>query len=139
MRLTAVIKITKKLFILHVRIPTSRLYKILRTLGLNPTEEEVLDIILEVDQDGNGFIDFIEFLQMMKKLWGIVDTALVEAFHMFDEDGSGTVDLDELTKAVYNFSDNMFSEEEIDEMVAEIDVDGDGQIDVTEFIRAMTV
>ena len=40
---------------------------------MNPTEEELFAIEMEVDGDGNGFIDFIEFLEMMKKLWGNFD------------------------------------------------------------------
>ena len=55
------------------RIPTSKLLTILRTLGMNPSEDELFEIEMDVDGDGNGFIDFIEFLEMMKKLWGNVD------------------------------------------------------------------
>jgi calmodulin len=38
----------------------------MRTLGLNPTEEELLNIVNEYDVDGNGKIDFGEFCKMMK-------------------------------------------------------------------------
>ena len=40
---------------------------VLRTLGQNPTEGEVQDMINEVDEDGSGAIDFNEFLVMMAK------------------------------------------------------------------------
>jgi len=40
---------------------------VLRTLGQNPTETEVQDMINEVDEDGSGSIDFEEFLEMMAK------------------------------------------------------------------------
>lgn len=39
----------------------------MRTLGQNPTETEVQDMINEVDEDGSGSIDFEEFLEMMAK------------------------------------------------------------------------
>ena len=39
----------------------------MRTLGQNPTESEVQDMINEVDEDGSGSIDFEEFLEMMSK------------------------------------------------------------------------
>ncbi|VDD97767.1 unnamed protein product [Enterobius vermicularis] len=40
----------------------------MRTLGQNPTEQELLDMINEVDCDGSGSIEFPEFCQMMKRM-----------------------------------------------------------------------
>lgn len=37
------------------------------SLGQNPTEAELQDMINEVDADGNGTIDFPEFLTMMAR------------------------------------------------------------------------
>ena len=39
----------------------------MRAMGQNPTEDELLNLVMEVDIDGNGTIDFPEFLEMMKK------------------------------------------------------------------------
>ena len=39
----------------------------MRSLGQNPTEAELQDMINEVDADGNGTIDFPEFLTMMAR------------------------------------------------------------------------
>ena len=36
-------------------------------MGQNPTEDELLNMILEVDMDGNGTIEFSEFLELMKQ------------------------------------------------------------------------
>ena len=35
-------------------------------MGQNPTEEELNNMIMEVDLDGTGTIEFPEFLEMMK-------------------------------------------------------------------------
>ncbi len=39
----------------------------MRSLGQNPTEAELQDMINEVDADGNGTIDFPEFLTLMAR------------------------------------------------------------------------
>lgn len=49
----------------------------MRTLGLNPTEEDLLNIINEFDVDGNGKIDFQEFCQMMKCMNKETDQELI--------------------------------------------------------------
>ena len=39
----------------------------MRSLGQNPTEAELQEMINEVDADGNGTIDFPEFLNLMAR------------------------------------------------------------------------
>merc|ERR1711976_86789 len=48
-------------------ITTKELGTVMRSLGQNPSEDELQDMVNEVDIDGNGEIDFEEFLQMMAK------------------------------------------------------------------------
>ena len=48
-------------------ISSEELLGVMRAMGQNPTEDELLNLVLEVDVDGNGTIDFPEFLNMMKK------------------------------------------------------------------------
>ena len=48
-------------------ISTQELLGVMRSIGKNPTEDEILEIVMESDLNGDGKIDFQEFLQMMKK------------------------------------------------------------------------
>lgn len=48
-------------------ITTKELGTVMRSLGQNPTEAELQDMINEVDADQNGTIDFPEFLNLMAR------------------------------------------------------------------------
>ena len=39
----------------------------MRSIGQNPTEDEILELVMESDMNGDGTIDFQEFLEMMKR------------------------------------------------------------------------
>jgi calcium-binding protein CML len=46
---------------------------VIRSLDQNPTEEELQDMINEVDADGNGTIEFVEFLNLMAKKMKVIN------------------------------------------------------------------
>ena len=65
----------------------------MRLCGQNPTESEPQDMINEVDDDGDGCIDFPNFLTMFAKRMRDANSeevkVLKELFKTFDRDGSG--------------------------------------------------
>eukprot|EP00794_Sanderia_malayensis_P015080 gene15080-16636_t len=83
---------------------------------------------------GNGIIDFPEFLCMMAmKMKDFSDEDMLrDAFRVFDADGSGSISVAEFKDAALEMGE-IFSEEEVDEMIREIDIDGDGQINYEAF------
>ena len=74
----------------------------MRSLGQNPTESELQDMINEVDVDGNGSVDFPEFLTMMSRKVGDADSEaeIKAAFQVFDKDGSGSISASELRQVM---------------------------------------
>jgi Ca2+-binding EF-hand superfamily protein len=52
-------------------INTSELLGLMRAMGENPTEDDVLNLMMEADLDGNGTI---EFLELMKQKYRILDS-----------------------------------------------------------------
>ncbi len=95
-------------------------------------------MINEVDADGNGTIDFPEFLSLMARKMKDTDTEeeLIEAFKVFDRDGNGFISAAELRHVMTNLGEKL-TDEEVDEMIREADVDGDGQINYEEFVKMM--
>ena len=75
----------------------------MRSMGQNPTEDEVLNLVIEYDVNGDGTIDFDEFMEMMKKQAEHQDNSaeLKEAFKIFDRDGNGYIDAAELKKVCF--------------------------------------
>lgn len=80
---------------------------------------------------GTGFIDFENFLDVVMSR-DIDDEdherALREAFKMFDRDGNGYIDADELRLCMMNLGEKL-TQEEVEEMIREVDVDFDGRMD----------
>ena len=49
------------------KITLLELANVMRSLNMDPTEEELKEMIDEVDLDGNGEIDFEEFVTLMNR------------------------------------------------------------------------
>merc|ERR1711910_321690 len=119
-------------------ISPEELLGVLRAMGQNPTEDELLNLVLEVDIDGNGTIEFEEFISMMKKKASEVDEEadLREAFKIFDRDKDGFISMKELKK-VCSMMGTMLTKEELDQFMAEADKDGNGKLDYDEFVKML--
>merc|ERR1711953_26342 len=99
-------------------ISTKELGAVLRSLGLNPGQDEIDEMIEETDRDNSGAIDFREFCSLMVKREREKETVedLKQAFRVFDKDGNGYVSTSEL-KFVMNKLNVHFTEQELQEMI----------------------
>jgi Ca2+-binding EF-hand superfamily protein len=106
-------------------ITTKDLGTVMRSLGQNPTDAELQDMINGVDADGNGTIDFPEFLSLQARKMKDTDTEeeLIEAFKVFDRDGNGFISAAELRHVMTNLGEKL-TDEEVDEMIREANTDG---------------
>lgn len=105
-------------------------------LGETPTDEEIQDMLQAVDANGDGEIDFEEFVALMRlradDRGDDPEAALQDAFNIFDADGSGFIDRDEVRMLMKKLAQSL-TEDEIDAIMDEVDTNGDGQICFEEF------
>lgn len=130
-------------------ITSEDLGQVMLLLEQNPTEAELQDMINKLDADGDGTIEFPEFLIMMASKMHITDREeeIKEAFEVFDKDGNEFISVAELRHVMINLGKDFFSERDgfvavcsmrgageklteadADKMIREADGDGDGQI-----------
>merc|ERR1712046_187107 len=86
----------------------------MRALGFEVKNEELKKMVTDIDNDGNGTVEFVEFLSMMTGKMGEKDTR---------------EDIEKVFK--------LFDDEELQDMINQADRDGDGAINVDEFYRIM--
>ena len=123
------------------------LRKVLKSMGQNPTDEELFRMISEVDDNGSNTIDFPEFLQVMarRKLDASNedDSDILDAWVAVGGDApsvsggapGGFVDTKNLVKIVKgDFGLTI----DIEELLKEIDLDGSGTIDFEEFRQLLS-
>ncbi|XP_076449599.1 neo-calmodulin-like isoform X2 [Babylonia areolata] len=124
-------------------ISTDELGTVMRNLGQFPSLDELNTMLKEIDIDGDGTFSFEEFVQVMANMGGLNEQSeedeeeeLRQAFRVFDKSGCGYITPSDLRAVLQNIGEDL-TEEEIDEMIAEVDIDGDGRIDFEEFIACM--
>ena len=120
------------------KIDAKELKVAMRALGFEPKKEELKKMISDIDKDGSGQIDFHEFLDLMTSKMSERDSKeeILKAFRLFDDDETGKISLKNLRRVAKEIGE-MMSEEELQEMIEEADLDGDGEIDQEEFLRIM--
>ncbi|KAI6040790.1 calmodulin-like protein [Pisolithus marmoratus] len=118
------------------RITKDELGTLMRSLGQNPTEAELQNMIGAIDADADGTIDFQEFLTMMELMTRDTDgeKEMREAFNVFDVDGNGYVSAAELQQVMTRLGERL-TRADVEEMIREADTNGDGEISLEEFIR----
>ncbi|CAF3881542.1 unnamed protein product, partial [Rotaria sordida] len=119
-------------------IDANEIGQVMRSLGLNPTNKEITDLIAEVDKNGNQRLDFQEFIAFMNKHWHERDqeAELREAFRLFDRDNSGYITINELKQVMLNMGEKL-NQEELEDMMREADVNKDGKLDYQEFVQKL--
>merc|ERR1711924_393279 len=100
--------------------------------------EELKKMVSDVDNDGNGTIEFVEFLGMMTGKMGEKDTRedIEKVFKLFDDDSSSKITFKNLARVAEELGETI-DDEELQDMINQADRDGDGAINCDEFYCIM--
>ena len=107
-------------------------------LGFEPAADEVRSMVASVDKDGSGLVDYDDFVALMAAKVAARDPLeeLRKAFRLFDDDETGKISFANLKRVARELGEAL-SDEDLQEMIDEADRDGDGEVDVEEFLRIM--
>ncbi|CAI2382448.1 unnamed protein product [Moneuplotes crassus] len=116
------------------RLDIKELATALRSVGFHLTQKDAEAIHAQADRDGSGYIEYAEFERLivahMKEPY--TKDELIEAFNIFDENKSGKISAQELKNVCMQAGDKMKASE-LEEIIQEADINGDGELDISEF------
>ena len=115
-------------------ITKNELCTVMQSLGQDPTDQDLDDMINEIDQDGNGEIDFDEFLVLMAmNTQDLTEDAIIgKGFSVFDVDDDGFITIDDLRTMMMSLGEEV-DEQQLFEMMSEVDDSGTGRISLSNF------
>ena len=121
-------------------ISSEELADLMSTLGINASRDEIRTMVSEIDADGNGEIDFDEFVQVMSRKVNADYTSdqVKRAFRTFSLGApSGMVSLDAVKDALLNYCTEKLDKEQVEELVAQLETNADGFLNYEEYVEMM--
>jgi len=141
-------------------ISVSELKNLLAYLGESVTEQKVKQLVTQFDTHGNGDLEWIDFLDLVRSMYLKSKYPLVEkrylipakkfphfkdeeiktilgVFRMFDEDGSDSISSNELGE-ILAYMGQGCPKDKVDELVKKFDTDESGEIEWEEFLELVS-
>ncbi|KAF5459794.1 hypothetical protein F2P56_019712 [Juglans regia] len=109
----------------------------LREVGSRLAEPEIKMLMEAADVDGNGVLDYGEFVAVTIHIQKMEnDEHFRRAFMFFDKDGSGYIESNELREGLADNSGET-DMDVVNDIMREVDTDKDGRISYEEFVAMM--
>ena len=120
------------------KISLNELGDILRICGAAPSQQELMMIIKNLEENGNENISFEIFIKLLERLLNTQDSEedLINEFRKIDKVGDGTMAASDLKKLMSNY-ENPLQSQEIDEIIQEANVDENGYINIQRFVKIL--
>jgi len=112
---------------------------VIRSVGLNPTEEELKEICTAVQSKSGGNIDANGLAKILEpRLSGLrtTETELRDALLAFDKSGNDSICVQDLIHSLTSLGERL-KPEVVDEMVRQVDPNGEGQVNISDVIALL--
>lgn len=120
-------------------ISVAELTSSFKSLGFDVAHSNVFEILKDLDKDGNGEIDFTEFLDLLATKLSAENSReeIEKVFKMFDADRTGEISVENLMQVARTLGDDI-SPENLASVLQTSDVDQDGRLTFEDFYAIMT-
>jgi calmodulin len=121
-------------------ITAVELGELMDTLGIDASPEDIEHMIKEIDQDGNGDIDFEEFVAVMSRKVNATYTSdqVKRAFKVFEHNTPpGYVRAETLIKSLTTYCTEKMNIEQAHDLVGQLEIDNNGLINYAEYVNMM--
>ena len=107
----------------------------MKSLGVRLNKKSLRDIMIKVDRDGSGTIDQKEFMSLMAEVMDRRNQVeeFKRAFRIYDDDDTGEVNAKNLKRCADELKEKV-TEKEIEAMISQADKDGDGIVNLSDFM-----
>ena len=110
----------------------------MNTLGYELNPSEIQRLVMELDPQNTGKIDFQNFADLIRQKMAEKEhiEEIQMAFQMLDTDKKGKITFSDLKKVAKELGENI-TDQELHEMINEADQDNDGEISFEEFVSVI--
>ena len=117
------------------KIPTEELGSLIRAVGRNPTDRQVIELQKKIDPTNAGTISLNQFLTVLdeKPFDGDRIDLVKDCFKLFDKEGNGYISVSELRHVLTTLGEKMTTEE-VDMLLRDADINDEGLLNYEMFI-----
>ena len=120
------------------RVEVAELLDEMKSSGLDERYPSAMSVLNEVDNSGDGFLDFNQFLQVMTTDIKTAndEISLARLYSLLDVENEGALDSEQVRKLFSEVGED-FNDEEWGMQFSRLDVDEDKKFDYTDFLNAI--
>ena len=124
-------------------VQTADVGLVLRSLHYNPTEQQLSSLLNTLDHDGSGLLSFPTFVSLVTQhrhelgsSGAETEDELLGWWDVFDMYREGRLHVREVVAVLSGYGEAL-STADVEALVGEMAVDGDGMVDLRQFVRHM--